>query len=49
MSLSDHLRYLRARQGGTDTIEVAQAIGLESLRPLTWPKSNTALCMMRHW
>lgn len=29
MSLSDHLRYLRARQGGTDTIEVAQAIGLE--------------------
>ncbi len=29
MSLSDHLRYLRARQGGTETTVVAQAIGLE--------------------
>lgn len=29
MSLSDHLRYLRAQQGGIHTIEVAQAIGLE--------------------
>jgi sRNA-binding regulator protein Hfq len=29
MSLSDHLRYLRAKQGGVGTLEVAQAIGLE--------------------
>ena len=29
MSLSDHLRYLRAQQGGTETMEIAQAIGLE--------------------
>ena len=29
MSLGDHLRYLRAQQGGTNTFMVAQAIGLE--------------------
>ncbi len=29
MSLSDHLRYLRARQGGTYTLDIAHALGLE--------------------
>ena len=29
MSLSDHLRYLRALHGGTDTVTIATAIGLE--------------------
>ena len=29
MSLSDHLRYLRARQGGIHPLEISQAIGLE--------------------
>lgn len=28
MSLSDHLRYLRAQQGGTHPVEIAQALGL---------------------
>jgi biotin-(acetyl-CoA carboxylase) ligase len=28
MSLSDHLRYLRARQGGTHTLEIAAALEL---------------------
>lgn len=34
MSLSDHLRYLRALAGGTHTIEIAEAIGLDKVSPV---------------
>lgn len=35
MSLSDHLRYLRAMKEDLGTKEIAEAIGLTSLSPLT--------------
>lgn len=34
MSLSDHLRYLRALAGGVTTSEIAEAIGLEKVSPI---------------
>lgn len=34
MSLSDHLRYLRARQGGVNTLTITEAIGLEKVTPV---------------
>ena len=34
MSLSDHLRYLRALQGGVNTQTIAEAIGLEKPTPV---------------
>ncbi len=34
MSLSDHLRYLRAMRGGMDTRAIAEAIGLETSGPI---------------
>ena len=35
MSLSDHLRYLRALRGGISTQPIAEAIGLEKATPVT--------------
>ncbi len=40
MSLSDHLRYLRALRGGTHTIEIAEAMGLEKVSPINLAESQ---------
>lgn len=42
MSLADHLRYLRAMQGGTGTDEIAQALGLETASPINLAEKKYA-------
>lgn len=42
MSLADHIRYLRAMQGGTETDEIAQALGLETPKEINLAEKKYA-------